>query len=81
MRDPEKARIRRQRWTDRDIRRLLNRYNRCCAWCGVPLEEWHLDHVIPLSRGGVHSIGNLVPSCPPCNQRKQALLPIEFRCA
>ena len=30
----------------------------------------HLEHVVPLSRGGQHSIGNLVPACASCNLQK-----------
>lgn len=29
-----------------------------------------MDHVIPLSRGGDHSIDNIVPSCFSCNASK-----------
>lgn len=35
----------------------------------------HFDHVIPLSRGGLHEIGNLCVSCPSCNLSKAATLP------
>lgn len=31
-----------------------------------------VDHVIPLSRGGAHTISNLVLACKPCNSRKHA---------
>lgn len=30
---------------------------------GKPLENFHLEHVVPLSRGGSHTIDNLRPSC------------------
>jgi 5-methylcytosine-specific restriction endonuclease McrA len=30
----------------------------------------HIDHIIPLARGGLHGTVNLVPCCPGCNQRK-----------
>lgn len=66
--------------TERDIARLLDRYRQSCAWCLLPLpDRWHLDHVIPLTRGGRHSIGNLVPACAPCNQSKTNKLPVEWR--
>jgi HNH endonuclease len=31
---------------------------------------YHIEHVVPLSRGGSNSIDNLVLSCPTCNLRK-----------
>lgn len=48
-----------------------------CHWCARSFSprECHADHVIPLSRGGVHALGNLVISCKRCNLRKNALMP------
>ncbi|MFJ5103188.1 HNH endonuclease [Streptomyces sp. NPDC088554] len=37
-----------------------------CAFCGGPYEE--IEHVMPLSRGGEHSLDNIVPSCIECNR-------------
>jgi 5-methylcytosine-specific restriction endonuclease McrA len=65
--------------TARDWRRVLHRYRNACAYCGatgVPLDQ---DHVIPISRGGRHSIGNLVPACDFCNGSKSARLLAEWR--
>lgn len=65
--------------TEKDIRRMLHRQRFSCFWCGNKLNsKYQLDHVMPLFRGGRHSIGNLVASCPSCNCSKQALLPIYF---
>jgi 5-methylcytosine-specific restriction endonuclease McrA len=35
--------------------------------------------VIPLSRGGHHSIGNVLPACERCNLLKNARLLIQFK--
>jgi 5-methylcytosine-specific restriction endonuclease McrA len=53
---------------------------RRCVYCGTILGLAHatLDHVQPLSRGGIHAPGNLVAACHRCNQLKGALLPAEF---
>jgi 5-methylcytosine-specific restriction endonuclease McrA len=49
-----------------------------CGICGEPVERdssWHVDHIVPLSKGGEHSYLNCQVSHGPCNQRKNAKLP------
>jgi hypothetical protein len=60
--------------TPRDVRRLIDRFRGCCAYCDRVADPVHLDHVIPVARGGRTSIGNLVPACARCNQTKWATL-------
>lgn len=45
-----------------------------CGICHLPAErdDFHVDHVIPLSKGGEHSYANTQVSHPPCNLRKGA---------
>lgn len=45
-----------------------------CLYCGCSLDEGSktLDHMDPLSRGGLHEAFNLVVSCAKCNTRKSA---------
>lgn len=47
-----------------------------CHWCGTKVDglKVQFDHVLPLSRGGPHSIENMCTSCRECNQRKNARL-------
>jgi len=52
-------------------------YKQPCFYCGGAAE--HLDHVMPISRGGRHSIGNLVPACAKCNLEKSDRLVIEWK--
>jgi 5-methylcytosine-specific restriction endonuclease McrA len=40
-----------------------------CQYCGASAEN--IDHVVPRSRGGLHSWDNVVASCRPCNARKR----------
>ncbi len=37
-----------------------------------------MDHVVPLSRGGLTAKSNVVPCCKDCNSQKQHLLPLEW---
>lgn len=47
-----------------------------CHWCQslVAGRKVHIDHVIPLSKGGPHTISNLCATCPDCNYSKSARL-------
>lgn len=51
-----------------------------CAVCKVSLAEAgrHLDHIMPLALGGLHSSENVQLLCPPCNLTKHAKHPVEF---
>jgi len=61
--------------TSQDMGKL---YSKKCVYCGS-MEKIEIDHVIPLSRGGSHSIGNLVPSCQYCNRSKGSKTIMEWR--
>lgn len=52
-------------------------YGGRCAYCGAE-NATHIDHVIPLCRGGSAFPANLVPSCSPCNRSKSWRKPSEF---
>ena len=41
-----------------------------CAYCRKKTVALQQDHVIPLARGGTHTLDNIVPACGPCNQKK-----------
>lgn len=50
-----------------------------CAYCDRQLDcVIHLDHRIPLSRGGRHEMANVCWSCERCNRRKHDKTPEEF---
>lgn len=48
----------------------INFFGGLCAYCGAVYE--HVDHVIPLSRGGTNWPANLRPACKTCNLKKHA---------
>ena len=41
-----------------------------CAYCGVTGAPLQRDCVLPISRGGRYTFGNVVPACGPCNASK-----------
>ena len=57
-----------------DRRVVLELSNGVCGICGhvVDPARFHVDHVVPLSRGGDHSYENTQAAHPTCNRRKGA---------
>lgn len=51
-----------------------------CYYCQVPLnrDSVTMDHIVPVSRGGKSSKGNVVPCCKECNNNKKALTAVEW---
>ena len=61
------------------INKLLELQQRKCPCCGKPLEgSYHLDHKIPISRGGTNEENNLQLLLPKCNLEKYNLTFEEF---
>lgn len=51
--------------------KLYLAHNGLCYYCKKSLESgWHVDHMIPWSKGGATVDFNLRPSCPSCNLKK-----------
>ena len=63
-----------EKFSNRDI---INIYNDHCFYCQRGKFE-HIDHYIPLSKGGTHTLDNVRPSCERCNLTKSNKLPDEF---
>jgi hypothetical protein len=57
---------------------VLDRDGSMCVYCGSKGGPFHFDHVLPWSRGGRHTVENLVLACAPCNLEKGARLPEEW---
>lgn len=58
--------------TQKVLRELMRR-TKACPYCGQSLEEQRIeiDHIIPLSKGGMHTRKNIVACCWECNQKKR----------
>ena len=62
------------------IKSLITQTGRVCIYCGHPLseEDATIDHIIPLSRGGLNEPENCVASCAACNTAKGNRMPGSF---
>jgi len=49
---------------------LLEKFNRCCVYCGATDTRLEVEHVKPRSLGGSDRVSNLAIACRPCNQAK-----------
>ncbi len=53
--------------------------NRCAVCkCDISVTESHMDHIIPLAKGGPNTNDNIQMLCKTCNLRKGAKDPIDF---
>lgn len=59
-----------------DPQEVYERHQGMCGICGDPVDRdcFHIDHIVPLARGGEHSYSNCQPAHPLCNYRKGARL-------
>ena len=53
------------------IQNLFQKQSGKCVGCGIDLiDNFHLDHIMPISRGGLNVDSNVQLLCPPCNLSK-----------
>lgn len=86
--EPARARVRTRRarlqgaegtHTSEDVERLLQSQRHRCAACGGCVASgYHVDHKVPVSRGGSNWPDNLQILCPRCNLSKGARTPEEW---
>lgn len=62
-----------------DVRAQYERQSGRCYYCQkVVVSGYHVDHVIPLSKGGSNGPENIVIACADCNLRKNAAHPMDW---
>ena len=66
-------------YTDDDIQRQYGHQHGKCYYCGERVgKKYHVDHVVPVSRGGTNWPDNLVIACGHCNCTKNDRMPHEW---
>lgn len=76
-----KAKIRKNggSFTKQDIEDIMKMQQEKCAVCSTSLlGSYHIDHIIPVSKGGHSNRSNLQLLCMPCNVSKKDQDPIDF---
>lgn len=61
--------------SEKEIKKILRS---SCFYCGSK-NNIQIDHIVPISKGGRHSIGNIVAACRSCNASKCDKYLIEWK--
>lgn len=75
-----KARMRGADVRDKNVNSLIRSWRMAntfvCFYCGhrFSTQKLEVDHVLPIARGGKHSVSNICKSCPHCNHSKKTKL-------
>ncbi len=66
-------------FTATDIKDLYATQGGRCYYCSIDIEAgYHIDHMLPISRGGTNGPENLALACAPCNLSKHTKTAEEF---
>ena len=92
LQHPEMRRERKRRHAVRKLQAPVNdltaaqwkaikeHYGYRCVYCGKKTAILSQDHLTPLSKGGSHTVSNVVPACMTCNRQKYTgpvLIPVQ----
>lgn len=91
VRNPSKARLSKHKYraalranggalSSDIVQKLMRFQNGKCVACGANLKKvkYHIDHIVPIAKGGPNVDANVQLLCKSCNLRKNAKDPIRF---
>lgn len=60
-------------FTEDDWSKILESFDKKCSYCGrrTKLEQ---EHIVPITKGGSHTMTNIIPACKSCNSSKRQRL-------
>jgi hypothetical protein len=58
--------------------KLLDKFGPRCFYCQTEEGPFHIEHMLPIARGGTSDFSNLTLACVPCNLSKGKLTAAEF---
>lgn len=61
-----------------DVKKIIRLQRGRCAYCRTKLRAYHVDHIVPLSKGGSNNRHNLQITCEPCNIMKRDTDPVDY---
>lgn len=62
----------------KEARLYVEQRDKVCVYCGCEEGPYHIDHILPSSRGGSDDVSNLALACAPCNISKRNRTPEEW---
>jgi 5-methylcytosine-specific restriction endonuclease McrA len=66
-------------YTKEDVYQMYEDQQGLCCYCETPLfGVFEIDHMMPISKGGLNDWENIAIACPLCNHRKSAKTPLQF---
>lgn len=73
--------VKRKQFSSSERTIIYNKNKGRCAICGkfIPYDNFTIDHIIPLVKGGTNELSNLQPACNVCNFIKQDFLPEDLK--
>jgi 5-methylcytosine-specific restriction endonuclease McrA len=60
------------------VKAIMKLQKNACFYCGAK-ENIEIDHIVPISKGGRNSEGNLISACVACNRSKGAKFLMEWK--